>query len=56
MKYSLFYFIVAIRTTATFSCKTCRWAGSPAVYHTVCDLLLHQGNKRGMLTRTARVM
>jgi len=35
MKYILFYFIAAIRTTGTFSCKTCRWAGSPAVYHTV---------------------
>jgi len=29
------YFNAAIRTTATFSCKTRRWAGSPAVYHTV---------------------
>jgi len=41
---NLFYFIAAIRTTATFSCKTCRWAGPAAVYHS--DLLLHQDNKR----------
>jgi len=54
MKYVLFYFIAAIRTTATFSCKTCRWAGSPVVYHT--GLLLHQGHERCVLTRTDRFM
>ena len=56
MKYILFYFIAAIRTTATFHARLAGGRDLQLSITSHCGLLLHQGHERCVLTRTDRFM